>query len=254
VPAERDEASPGVRPHWGGAAPACLDRSTAVTGDRTATLVGPGQSIRVGHGPQGSGDRRSLPRLAESLAADPDGIDEHLAESLELCARMENVFTLEVDRVRAQLHAHARRIDAVKRLITIPAVGENVALTIYAWVGDVRRFPSASELASYAEMVPSSWQSADTQRHGGITRQGAKELRSILVQAGHVLLWRCQSADWAPLKAAAQRVHTTRARRKIAVVAAGPHILRLAYYVLRDGTRYDPKLLRSATAGAAELT
>ena len=43
------------------------------------------------------------------------------------------------------------------------------------------------------------------------------------------------------------RVHTTRARRKIAVVAAARHILRLAYYILRDGSRYDPELLHSAT-------
>jgi transposase len=195
---------------------------------------------------------RSLPRLIESLAADPDGVDEYLAESLELCARMQNTFTLEVERVQAQLHTHARRIDAVKRLMTIPAVGEKAALTIYAWVGDVSRFPSASQLTSYAGLVPSSWQSADSQRYGGITRQGSKELRGILVQAGHVLLWRCQSADSAPLKAAAQRVHTTRARRKIAVVAAARHILRLTYYVLRDGTRYDPRLLRSATANAQQ--
>ena len=43
------------------------------------------------------------------------------------------------------------------------------------------------------------------------------------------------------------RVHTNRARRKIAVVAAARHILRLAYYILRDGSQYDPQLLHSAT-------
>jgi hypothetical protein len=60
------------------------------------------------------------------------------------------------------------------------------------------------------------------------------------------LLFRCRSQEAGPLKAIAERIHTARARRKIAVVAAARHILRLALHVLRDGTNYNPKLLRSA--------
>jgi transposase len=142
------------------------------------------------------------------------------------------------------LHEKAKAIDAVQRLLTIPAVGERVALTVYAWVGDARRFRSSRELGSYAGLVPSVRQSGEKTLLGSITRAGSPELRRILVQAGHVLLFRCRSADAAPLKAIAERVQTARARRKIAVVAAGRHILRLAYYVLRDGTTYDPARLR----------
>jgi transposase len=190
---------------------------------------------------------RAVARLIDTALSEPDGIDEYVAESLELCARMENVVSAELAHLEAQLRERVRQLDAVKRLMTIPAVGERVGLTIYAWVGDVSRFPNASQLASYAGLVPSSWQSAENHRTGGITKDGAKGLRSTLVQAGHVLL-RCQRPEAAPLKAVAQRVHATRARRKIAVVAAARHILRLAYYVLRDGTSYDPKLLHSAMA------
>jgi hypothetical protein len=41
-------------------------------------------------------------------------------------------------------------------------------------------------------------------------------------------------------------------RRKIAVVAAARFILRTAFYVLRDGTDYDPKLLRGVANKEAE--
>jgi hypothetical protein len=71
----------------------------------------------------------------------------------------------------------------------------------------------------------------------------------MLVQSGHVLLFRCRSEHAAPLKKIGERIHTARARRKIAVVASARHILRIAYYVLRDGTEYDPKLLRSTSLG-----
>src|SRR4030095_2063211 len=130
------------------------------------------------------------------------------------------------------------------------AVGFWVSVTIYAWVGDVSRFPNARRLSAYAGLVPSVRQSAELERFEGITKQGSSVLRSMLVQAGHVLLHRCRSAEAAPLKAIAMRVHTARKRRKIAVVAAARHILRIAYYLLRDGTSYDPKRLPVPKAAA----
>ena len=125
-------------------------------------------------------------------------------------------------------------------------MGDRVAAEIYASVGDATRFRNASQLASYAGLVPSVHQSAASQTMGRITKEGSHSLRRVLVQAGHVLLFRCRSDEAAPLKAIAERIHTARVRRKIAVVAAARHILRLAYHVLRDGTQYNPKLLRSA--------
>jgi len=66
----------------------------------------------------------------------------------------------------------------------------------------------------------------------------------VAEQGGHVLLFRCTSDDAQPLRHLAQRVHTTRVRRKIAVVAAARFILRTAFYVLRDGTSHEPHRLR----------
>jgi len=192
---------------------------------------------------------RSVPRLIQSTLGQPDGMDESLAQGLDLCSRMAEHAKLELKRVEVELGQRTASSDAVRRLKTIPAVGDRVAAVIYATVGDVTRFRNASHLASYAGLVPSVHQSGQSQSYGGITKEGASGLRKVLVQAGHVLLFRCRSEQAAPLKAIAERVHTARARRKIAVVAAARHILRLAYYVLRDGTEYNPKLLRSVATG-----
>jgi transposase len=156
---------------------------------------------------------------------------------------MERAIALELKELDGELHVWASKSEVVKRLMTIPSVGEKVALTIYAAVGDVSRFGSARELCSYAGLAPSVRQSGNTQILGHITGAGSPRLRSALVQAGHILLWRCQSPEAAPLRALAQRVHTTRQRRKIAVVAGARFILRTAYYVMRDETDYDPAKL-----------
>ena len=141
---------------------------------------------------------------------------------------------------------NARLLKVTRVAQTIPSVGEKVALVIYAWFGDVTRFRGARELASYAGLVPSVRQSGKSETLGGITRMGSPQLRSMLVQSGHMLLGRCRGEPGslsAPLKALALRIETARARRKIAVVAAARHILRIAYYVMRDGTSYDPERL-----------
>ncbi len=194
---------------------------------------------------------RTVVRLVESAMAEPEGLDEPLAQALERCERMEAMASSELRNVEATIRREASSIDAIRRLKTIPAVGDWVSVSIYAWVGDVRRFPNARALASYAGLVPSVHQSGESQHCGRITKQGTGQLRSALVQAGHVLMFRCRSAEAAPLQAIAKRIHTARARRKIAVVAAARHLLRIAYYVLRDGTEYDPQRLRQQGLSSA---
>lgn len=224
---------------------ALLSRREALSTERTRWLLRARSYLQAAGYPPGKA-RRSVTKLIGDLLESPDGVDLALAQSLELCERMHEAATTELAKIDATLSQLAKKIEVVQRLQTIPAVGEKVALVIYAWVGDATRFRSARELASYAGLVPSVRQSGKTERLGGITRMGSPQLRTILVQAGHVLLWRCRGepgSPSAPLKAIALRVVTARARRKVAIVAAARHVLRIAYYVMRDGTSYDPERL-----------
>jgi transposase len=205
-----------------------------------AALRGSGYKIRTG----GNYLRKAL----DSLLSTTLGADAQLVELLELCQRQEGSLTLELARAEATLRERVRSIEAIARLETIPGVGALTATTIYAWVGDVRRFPNAKALAAYAGLVPSVRQSGDVQRLGSITKTGSKALRSTLVQAAHVTASRCRSPEAEPLQAIAERVRGSRGRRKIAVVALARPLLRIAYYVLRDGTVYEAKRLQGSAA------
>ena len=68
-------------------------------------------------------------------------------------------------------------------LMTIPGVGYYSALMIKSEIGDVKRFPSAKQLCSYAGLVPSTYASGNTCYHGHITKQGSRWLRWILIEA-----------------------------------------------------------------------
>jgi hypothetical protein len=50
-------------------------------------------------------------------------------------------------------------------------------------IGDVKRFPSAKKLVSYAGLAPGTRQSADKTVHGHIVKEGNKRIRWILVEA-----------------------------------------------------------------------
>jgi transposase len=167
---------------------------------------------------------------------------------LELCQRQQAALTVELREVDGELRSRVRSIEAIARLQTIPGVGALTATMIYAWVGDVRRFPTAKMLGAYAGLVPQVRQSGAVQRLGSITKTGSKPLRATLVQAANVVMYRCGSEDAQPLKAIAERVRGSRGRRKIAVVALARHLLRVAYYVLRDETTYERTRVGQATA------
>lgn len=70
-------------------------------------------------------------------------------------------------------------------LKSVPGIGDIVAITLLAEIGDVRDFSSGDKLSSWLGMVPRVYQSADKLRTGSITKRGSKIARWILIQAEH---------------------------------------------------------------------
>ena len=113
-----------------------------------------------------------------------------LTDALARCQRQETA-----------LRTRTQAVEAIQRLMTVPGIGPLTATMRYAWIGDVRRFPHAKQLAAYAGLIPSVRQSGDTVQLGRITKQGTPLLRATLVQAAHVLLSRCRGPAATPLQA-----------------------------------------------------
>jgi len=179
------------------------------------------------------------------------GAPASLTAALALCRRQEGALRAELAQLDTALRVRTQTVDAVQRLMTVPGIGPLTATMLYAWIGDVRRFPHAKQLAAYAGLVPTVRQSGNSTHLGRITKQGAPVLRATLVQAAHVLLSRCRGPEATPLQAIGLRIRGTRGRRKIAVVAVARHLVRLAFYILRDGTTYEARRLEATMTPAA---
>jgi transposase len=123
--------------------------------------------------------------------------------------------------------------EALERLDTIPGIGQRMAEILVAEIGtDMRRFPSAAHLASWAGMCPGNQESAG-KRKSGRTRKGNVWLRAALVEAAHSL-----GRGRGTYLAAQYRRLTARRGKKKAAVALGHSILVIVYHLLSRGDVY----------------
>ena len=122
---------------------------------------------------------------------------------------------------------------ALVRLQEIPGVGQRTAELLVAEIGlDMRRFPTAAHLASWAGMCPGHHESAG-KRTSGKTRRGSPWLRSALVEAARAA---ARSKD-TYLGAQYRRLAARRGGKR-AAVAVGHSILVAAYHLLDHDCPY----------------
>jgi transposase len=121
----------------------------------------------------------------------------------------------------------------VERLMTVPGVGQIVALTVLAAFSDVRRFPTAKHAASYAGLVASTFDSGERVQHGHITRRGSSELRSMLCEAAHHA-----GRSTHPLNPYFMSLCRRRGY-KMAVVAVAHRLCRIMYAMLRHAEDFN---------------
>lgn len=124
--------------------------------------------------------------------------------------------------------------EAATLLDTIPGIDLVAAWGIVGEIGaDMRQFPSAHHLASWAGVCPGNHQSAG-KRLSGKTRKGSRWLRQKLCQAA----WAASRTKNSYLSALYHRLAARRGKRR-AIVAVGHTLLVIAYHLLERRCPYQ---------------
>ena len=71
--------------------------------------------------------------------------------------------------------------------MSIPGIGFVSGSVILAEIGDYHDFETPGQLAKWCGLSPGENESAGKKRPCGITKQGSKYLRTVLVQIAHVV-------------------------------------------------------------------
>ena len=103
--------------------------------------------------------------LEDADADIPEVLRPFLAEVLTEIRELER----RIKSCDRQLAALAAQIPSVKRLLTIPGIGLLIATALVAFVGDIRRFGSSRQFASYIGLAPREHSSGLKRRLGRIS-------------------------------------------------------------------------------------
>lgn len=176
-----------------------------------------------------------------------DDADERVPESARICLKMladqldlVNRQALENDR---RILASARATEVGRRLMTVPGVGPVLASAIVASVPDPHAFKSGRNLAAWIGLVPKQNSSGGKERLGGITKQGNRYLRQLLVVGTLAVIRHAERygarRPWL-LQLMARR--TT----KVAAVAMANKMARMIWAIMTSGQAYREPVLKAA--------
>jgi transposase len=113
-------------------------------------------------------------------------------------------------------------------LTKIPGIGPISAATIYAELGDVNRFESSKQVASYAGVSPRTKQSRKIEFHNGLIK-GNNHLSSVLFLVAR------SAKNTAQFNGFYQALLKRTSNSKKATLALANKMCRIVYHVLKDG-------------------
>ena len=104
--------------------------------------------------------------------------------------RMYKFIKSEYLEIANQMRAYCRKYHKTNYnlLKTIPGIGGYLASVIIAECGDLRRFNTEGQFASFVGIVPGMYNSGDSEKCLGITPRSRSQLRSYLIEAAWVAI------------------------------------------------------------------
>lgn len=181
--------------------------------------------------------KRYFAELLESL----EDVPESVLELLELSHGTMEMFEAMQKRLIRALREDAELEERVRRLMTIPGVGEVTALTWALEIGEPERFSSVGKAASYCGLCSGQNNSAGKEHRGPISKQRNKHLQTILVEAAKL------APRWNAELAAVHERERERGNRNRATLAVARKLVAYMLAVDKGCTDFVPR----APAGVA---
>lgn len=175
--------------------------------------------------------KEGLAYLAEVKVSTTDRL---VLEQLLVCWQFYGKQVAVADQRLKQFAEKAPVAEAEARALlrSVPGVGPLTVDVVLSELADIRRFRSIQEVAAYAGLNPGQRESAGKSKELGITKDGSRLLRWVLVETA----WRL--VRWSPRWRARYEALRQRRGTKKAIVAIARRILTVMASLWRSGQRY----------------
>ena len=155
--------------------------------------------------------------LVEDADSDlPDALRWSFAEA---CQEIRDI-EARIKQLERQLETMAQQLPVVSHLLTIPGIGLLTATALFAFVGNIHRFPSARQFASWLGLTPREHSSGLKRRLGGISKRGDGYLRTLLIHGARSVILHARKEQPDHLRDWAHRLEKTHVHNKAAVAVA----------------------------------
>jgi transposase len=147
--------------------------------------------------------------------------------------------------VSADIEALAEQDAPCQRLMTVPGIGPIISSAVVAAIGKGAGFRQGRDFAAWLGLIPRQESTGGRTILGKISKRGNKYLRTLFVQAAHVVLARRPSAArqslWPWIAEASKRL-----QRNLLAIALANKLARIAWAVLARGREYQPSVVAHA--------
>jgi transposase len=116
-----------------------------------------------------------------ALLSEPVGVPVEAHAALTMLARQWQALDADIKGLEQQIVQSVRTNEAARRIMAIPGVGPITASAVVAAVPDMKQFRSGRGFAAWLGLTPRQNNSADTRRSGGISKQGQRDIRCLLI-------------------------------------------------------------------------
>jgi len=142
-----------------------------------------------------------------------------------------------IKEIEKAVKSHIKLKPEFKYLLTMPGIGDILGLTIMLEVGDISRFPKASNYSSYCRCVKSERLSNKKKKGEGNRKNGNKYLAWAYVEAANFAI------RFYPEFQSFYNRKKAKTNGIVAIKALSNKLARSSYYVMRDQVPYDVKKL-----------
>lgn len=189
--------------------------------------------------------RLGFNRLLEMVDGPEElGIPKVAWVSLMALAEQHQRLQVEIGKLEQCIQAWHRSSELSRRLEEIPGVGPIVATALVGTITDPHAFASGRHMAAWIGLVPQQNSTGGKDRLGGITKQGNRYLRWLLVAGAMAVIRYVQKHGTAKRPWLARLIE--RKPTKVAAVALANKIARIAWVIMTRGERYRAPTLLTA--------
>jgi transposase len=215
-----------------------VGQRTGVINQIRGFLIERGITVRQGVVPL----RKALPDI---LSSNTDALSPRMVNLIAELVQDWRRLDERIAAVSAEIEALAQQDEGCQRVMTVPGVGPIISSAVVAAIGNGAGFTQGRDFGAWLGLVPKQESTGDRTILGKISKRGNKYLRTLFVQAAHVVLARRPNAAmrslWPWIEQASRRLH-----RNMLAIALANKLARIAWAVLARGHSYQPRIVADA--------